>query len=490
MVFSSVVFLFLFLPFSLGLYFLLPKNKILLQNTVLLLLSAFFYYWGDQGLILVMALCILLNYGAGRLLELPAVAPRDGRRRLVFTAAVAGSLALLFYYKYAVFLKSSWNGLLAVLGAPAQLQAPALGEIALPLGISFYTFHALSYTFDVYARRLPAETSLIRFAGYVTLFPQLVAGPIVRYRDIYPQFFRRCVTRAGLTHGIRRFMQGLAKKVLLANTLAKTADGIFALPPEQLTAPVAWLGAVAYALQIYYDFSGYSDMAIGLGRMLGFHYKENFLYPYQSRSIQEFWQRWHISLSSWLRDYVYISLGGSRAGAVRTGLNLLLVFLLCGLWHGASWNFVLWGGWFGLLLIMERVLGLRAYLEKSWTWLGVSYVWLLVLVGWVVFRAETLPQALQYYQALFGLGLDVASVRTVAEFLPGDVVVALAAALLLCKDWRSLLRSWLLSRRGRENKQVLLLWRAATLSFAMGAFILSLMSLANGYYNPFIYFRF
>jgi len=351
MLFSEPVFVFLFLPLLLLGYALTPRAA---QNTLLLLASLLFYAWGEGFFVLVMLGSIAFNYLVGLLLE-----AGRGRRRLrplALLLGVAGNLALLIVFKYAGFLVTNLNLLLAGLKLPA-LPVPALH---LPIGISFFTFQAMSYVIDVYRDRIPVQKHPLRIALYIALFPQLIAGPIVRYQHIARQLTRRVVTRPGLAEGIRRFILGLGKKMLLANVLAVPVDKIFAIPAHQLTTSVAWLGVVCYALQIYFDFSGYSDMAIGLGRMFGFRFLENFRYPYLARTITDFWRRWHISLSSWFRDYVYIPLGGNRRGPLRTYRNLVIVFLLCGLWHGASWTFVAWGLFHGLFLAIERLGG--------WAW--------------------------------------------------------------------------------------------------------------------------
>lgn len=342
MVFSSVTFLFVFLPVVLAVYYILPGR---LRNTFLLLASLLFYYWGEPRFVFVMLASIVWNYLCGLMCGYLPERMR-GLRKLALILAVAVNLGLLVYFKYADFIIGTINGVFS-------RSIPLLG-VTLPIGISFFTFQGLSYVIDVYRQTVRPQRDPLKLGMYISLFPQLIAGPIVRYADIEREIDHRSVDREKFYAGVSRFVIGLSKKVLIANTLALRADQIFGQPCQSLTAGVAWLGALLYSLQIYFDFSGYSDMAIGLGKMLGFTFLENFDLPYMSRSVTEFWRRWHISLSSWFRDYVYIPLGGNRRGNVY--LHLLTVFILTGLWHGAAWNFVLWGLWHGLFLIVERVL--------------------------------------------------------------------------------------------------------------------------------------
>jgi alginate O-acetyltransferase complex protein AlgI len=333
MVFSSPVFLFLFLPIVLGIYFILPR---FMRNCWLLVMSLLFYTWGEHLFTLVMLASIAMNYLSGLLID----RFRGGRgANHVLWASVAANLVLLICYKYSDFLLANLNVLLIA----AHWQPLHEKPTHLPIGISFFTFHAISYVIDVHRGNARVQKNFLNFALYESLFPQLVAGPIIRYQDIADQIDRRRETLSGFAYGVIRFITGLSKKMLIANVLAVSADEIFALPSGGLSTSVAWLGAICYALQIYFDFSGYSDMAVGLGHMFGFRFVENFNYPYVSRSIQEFWRRWHISLSTWFRDYLYIPLGGNRVSPRRIYLNLIIVFFLCGLWHGASWNFVIWG---------------------------------------------------------------------------------------------------------------------------------------------------
>ncbi len=392
MVFASPIFLFLFLPATLAAYFAVPRGW---RNGVLLAASLVFYAWGEAPYVVLVLGSVAFNFAIGG-----AIGRADDPpvRRRWLAVGVAGNLTVLAIFKYADFAIGNVNVL-----APLLAITPlAIAAIPLPLGISFFTFHAISYIVDVHKRNANAEDNLPRFALYILLFPQLIAGPIIRWRDIADQLPSRPQRMADFAWGARRFVLGLGKKVLIANTLGRTADQIFALPAAELTMPLAWLGLVCYTLQIYFDFSGYSDMAIGLMRMFGFRILENFNYPYIASSIREFWRRWHISLSNWFRDYLYIPLGGNQRGRRRAYANLVIVFLLCGLWHGASWPFVLWGAWHGIFLVLERA-GFDRVLARTGPFAHL-YALLAVMGGWVLFRCETLPQALSFYAALAGCG--------------------------------------------------------------------------------------
>src|SRR5712692_3341667 len=391
MVFSSPIFLFLFLPIALAVNFALPVR---LRNLWLLIMSLIFYGWGEPRFVLVMIASIVVNFALGLWVDRVRARPAA---RWVMALGVALNIGLLAVYKYANFIVDNLNVILAGLGsAPIHLT-----PIALPIGISFFTFQAFSYVIDVQRRDGPVQKNPMDLALFVSLFPQLIAGPIVRYRNVAAQIVERTITRERFARGVERFVIGLGKKMLIANTVAVPADAIFAIPADQLTAGLAWLGVVCYALQIYYDFSGYSDMAIGLGLMLGFHFPENFNYPYISRSLTEFWRRWHISLLTWFRDYLYIPLGSSRGTPARTYMNLLVVFFLCGLWHGAAWTFVAWGLYHGLFLVIER-LGAGRWLERWPAPARHGYALLVVIVGWVFFRSATLGDAGRFLAAMAG----------------------------------------------------------------------------------------
>jgi alginate O-acetyltransferase complex protein AlgI len=485
MLFSAPVFLFLFLPVLLALYFLSPRP---LRNLLLLVASLLFYAWGEKKYILVLLASIAFNYAMGLWLDRLA---RAGARRRAVCLAVAVNLLLLAAFKYAVFLVANLNGLLAAAGC-GTLPLP---KVHLPLGISFFTFHALSYVLDVYRGEVRALKNPVRFALYISFFPQSIAGPIVRYGDLAKQLFHRTVTQERFADGARRFVFGLAKKMLVANTLAVPADALFGLRGEALTAGLAWLGAVCYTLQIYFDFSGYSDMAIGLARMFGFDFKENFQYPYVARSVTEFWRRWHISLSSWFRDYLYIPLGGNRRGTARTLVNLVLVFFLCGLWHGASWTFVCWGLYHGGFLVLERT-RLGRWMEAVPAPLRHAYTLLVVVVGWVFFRATTFENGLSVLTAMAGLGDASAVEFTPAVYLNRDVVLALVAGVLFSAPvlpalGRARLAERLLERgRPRLASGVEVLSACASVATFAVLLFTSAMQLAAGTHNPFIYFHF
>ena len=481
MVFSSTIFLFFFLPLTLLAYFVVgPRGR----NAILLAASLLFYAWGETVYLLVMLFSIAANYLFGLLID---QARQRGRRGgLAFVCAVATNLGLLGFFKYANFLVDNLNPVLPVLGlAPMDI-----GRVHLPIGISFFTFQALSYIIDLYRNETTVQRSLLNFALYKALFPQLIAGPIVRYRDVAREIEQRTVSLDDFASGVQRFIIGLGKKVLIANVMGRAADTIFATPAETLPATLAWIGAIAFMLQIYFDFSGYSDMAIGLGRMFGFHFLENFNYPYIARSIREFWRRWHISLSTWFRDYLYIPLGGNRHGAVRTGANLLLVFLLCGLWHGASWTFLIWGVYHGIFLVLERVPAVRRLLDRLPAPLQHAYVLLVVLVGWVFFRADTFAHALAYLQAMVDFSRPPLFNSQLFLALNNEFSLTLAAAVIGSTPVFMLLQRW---RTGRPIVPApAMRWLAATAQVGSLGFVLvySIAAVLGGAHNPFLYFRF
>lgn len=470
MVFSSTVFLFFFLPLALILDFSTPAKG---KNALLLLLSLLFYTWGEGKLVLIMLTSTAVDYWCGLQIE-------KGRRQMGLALSLAANLFFLFSFKY---LNFTFQNLAWVLEY-WQIEHSFISRIpyiALPVGISFYTFQSLSYTIDVYRGQVKAQRSFIDFAAYVTLFPQLVAGPIVRYAEIADQLRRKNLRLQEIALGAERFIIGLAKKVLIANTAAAFVDDVMGQDFQQLGTGMAWLGIVAYALQIYFDFSGYSDMAIGLGRILGFRFPENFRYPYTARSVREFWRRWHITLSFWFRDYVYISLGGNRQGFWRTQLNLLTVFFLTGLWHGASWNFIFFGLFHGLFIALERA-GLRRLTAKLPAALQHFYLIVVMLLGWVFFRIEETPRLWLFMEQLFNFSAGSTAVHSYLEFYhlhPFNLLV-LAAALLLCMP----LYLRFSACRGRPGG--LLTWRM----FLLVLFLVCLLFLSVDTYNPFIYFRF
>ena len=471
MVFSSLTFLFAFLPVFFLVYFLSGKLfGIRGMNLALLLFSLFFYAWGEPVYVLLMLFSICANYGFGLLAE------RAKRKRGVLALAAAVNLSLIIVFKYSGLFVSSLNSL-SGLGL-------AVPEIALPIGISFYTFQALSYVVDVCRGEVKAQRSIISFGAYISMFPQLIAGPIVRYETVAPQIDSRKPREEDIAWGIRRFLIGLGKKTLIANTMAATADALAAYGSRNIGALGSWISVLAFTLQIYFDFSGYSDMAIGLGRMLGFSYLENFNSPYCASSITDFWRRWHISLSSFFRDYVYIPMGGNRVSRPRWLLNLFTVWFLTGLWHGASWNFVLWGLYYGLILVAEKLF-MGKILKKS-RLLGHLWSLLLIVYGWVIFSRESLAEIAETTKAMFGAYgfLGSGSINAVTLLQQSDFnmlfIIAFAAGVLLSAAAGARLKEKLLSPKGS----------AAGDLFLGAVFLLSVISLMLGSYNPFIYFRF
>jgi alginate O-acetyltransferase complex protein AlgI len=482
-VFSSPIFLFLFLPIVLSGYFLVPGIRA--KNLWLLAASLFFYAWGEPLFLILLFASTWMNYRLGIWVD---EAADPAKRKLAVTLAIALNIGLLAFFKYANFVVHSVNSGLGWVNV-SPLPFP---HIALPIGISFFTFHALSYVIDIYRRKAPAARQLSDTGLYIFLFPQLIAGPILRWSAMAPQFAERMVTCDGFAEGIRRFVGGLAKKMIVANTVALPADNIFTLPAAELTTPLAWLGIVCYTLQIYFDFSAYSDMAVGLGKMFGFKFLENFDYPYIARSVREFWRRWHISLSSWFRDYLYIPMGGNRVSAQRNYFNLVIVFALCGLWHGASWGFLIWGLYHGLFLVFERTRW-GAFVDKLPRPVGHVYALLIVMFGWVLFRADTLTQAVFFFKALAGFDA-VTTGQPLGRYLGRQVMWALALGVIFAAPtW-----PWLNSRLTRLTDFAPINFRASLqtaghLAETVILVVLLLVSaawLAGGTYNPFIYYRF
>jgi alginate O-acetyltransferase complex protein AlgI len=473
MVFSSVTFLYFFLPVFLAAYLLLP-----FRNFVLLVASLFFYAWGELGYVALLIGSIVFNWAVG--LGIDRASARASR--VVLGLGIVGNLLLLGLFKYANF------AIEAV--APLLRFDVALEPMHFPIGISFFTFQAMSYLVDVYRRDAAAERNPLLLATYISMFPQLVAGPIVRFRSIQGELHERTLDARKFEQGIRFFAVGLGQKMLIANSLAAPVDAIFGISPENLTGSLAWLAAVSYTLQIYYDFAGYSNMAIGLGLMLGFHLPVNFDYPYVSQSITEFWRRWHITLSTWFRDYLYIPLGGNRTGRLRTYRNLLVVFLLCGLWHGAAWTFVVWGLYHGSFLVLERV-GFGAALERAPRPLRHAYTVLVVVVGFVIFRADGLGQAGVILSAMAGFAPGDGRVEHLGLHLNASVGLALCAAVLgsapLLPWIGTGLAAW---ARPPGRPAAAVLARGVVLASVAVLFLLSGMKLAAGTHNPFIYFRF
>jgi len=474
MVFASPLFLFLFLPATIVAYFVSPRTW---RNGVLLCASVLFYAWGEARYLPLVLGSVAFNAWIG--LRIAGANDANLRKRWL-AVAVVGNLGALAVFKYANFAVANVNAI-----APIFALGPiALDAIPLPLGISFFTFHAISYVVDVYTRKAQPQRRISTFALYILLFPQLIAGPIIRFRDVAGQLDAHPARLADFAYGVRRFTLGLGKKVLIANTLGAAADRIFALPAAELTTPLAWLGIACYTLQIYFDFSGYSDMAIGLMRMFGFRILENFNYPYISRSVREFWRRWHISLSNWFRDYLYIPLGGNRSGQRRGYFNLVIVFLLCGLWHGASWPFVLWGVWHGAFLVLERT-RLGRPLEH-YRLLGHVYALAVVMGGWVLFRCDTVAHARDYYAALVGVASGDAGRQPLAQYFDALVATTLAIGVLFATPLARAIGSWRDRIVGWRGSMVI----AADFAWLGCVLTASAATLAAGTYNPFIYFRF
>lgn len=474
MVFSSSVFLFMFLPLVLWGYYLL---KIEYRNAFLLIASLFFYAWGEPKFVFVILLSIIINYFFGLLISLSRNKFDINISKIIMIIGVVANCGLLFYFKYFDFFISSFN---QVAGLSIELK-----NILLPIGISFFTFQGLSYVIDVYVQRVTVQKSFLKFALFKSFFPQLIAGPIVRYVDVHDQIDNRVTTLDDFAYGVRRFILGLGKKVIIANTLGQVADNIFSLPYYQNTMATAWVGIICYSLQLYFDFSGYSDMAIGLARMFGFKFKENFDFPYISKSVSEFWRRWHISLSSWFRDYLYIPLGGNRKGNVY--FNLLIVFIVTGLWHGAAWNFVVWGLWHGLFLIIERVIKktnirIRIKLPKILTWI---YTMLVVVIGWVFFRSPDFGYAANYLKIMFGIVHPYDVGFTVWYYLDPMVitvmVIACIASLPITKYIQENIGPY------EEHNGFSLFIQNAYVAILL---LICIMFITTSTYNPFIYFRF
>ena len=469
MVFSSVTFLCIFFPIVFLLHAVLPNGK--MRNAALILASLLFYAYGEPVYVILLLVSVALNYLFGL-----GVAGR--KKKAVLTAAVIVNIGLLFVFKYAGFFVSSLNSLLP---GSAALPVP---KLSLPIGISFYTFQALSYVIDVYRGQTEVQRKFFRLLLYISFFPQLIAGPIVKYHDIEKEIATRNAAVDDIFSGLTRFSIGLGKKVLIANTMAYAADTIFAMPASNVGLLASWVGAIAYVLQIYFDFSGYSDMAIGLGRMFGFHFLENFNYPYISDSIREFWRRWHISLSTWFRDYLYIPLGGNRKGRTRTIINKYIVFFCTGFWHGANWTFLIWGLFHGTLQMCEEKHWIPVH--RGWRVFNHIYTLLMVTVGFVIFRADTMGQAGTMLAAMFGFGSKNSyGFVQAAALLSPYMIVVLLCAIIGCTPLPKLLAArWKKTSAGQAVGEF------ALMALSLVLLGLSLMALAAESYNPFIYFRF
>lgn len=463
MLFSSLVFLFVYLPIVLAIYFLTPLK---LRNLMLLLANVVFYAWGEPIYILIMVFSTFVDYTHGILIE--KFRDNDKKARFFVASSVIINLSILIFFKYYDFIIKNLT-----LIFPSLPLAP-LG-LALPIGISFYTFQTMSYTIDVYRHDARVQKNIINFGTYVTLFPQLIAGPIVKYKDVANELDHRSETFAKFKSGVVLFVIGLGKKVLLANNIGALWDTYKLMPKDELTILGAWLGIIAFSLQIYFDFSGYSDMARGLGRMLGFEFMKNFDYPYISKSLTEFWRRWHISLGSWFREYVYIPLGGNKKGALKTFRNIFLVWLLTGIWHGAEWNFLFWGLFFAVMLMVEKLFLLNV-LKKLPSFVSHIYTLFFIAISWVIFAVEGgISEFLPYIKAMLGFAplFNTDFLYYLTAFLPIIIISIFSSTPLI-----------LMFKIGERSKKVL------TFVFVLFVLILSTAYLVDASYNPFLYFRF
>lgn len=463
MLFSSLTFLFLFLPSVIICYYISPKK---IRNYILLIFSLFFYFYGGPKFLMVMLISIFVNYIFGLLIYKSF--KYQNLCKILVACSVILNLAMLVYYKYAGFFIANLNSFLGL--------NIKINKIIMPIGISFFTFQAMSYVIDVYRKNADVQHNIFNLALYIMLFPQLIAGPIVRYETVAEEITSRKETLDDFVNGIERFILGLGKKILLANTFGYIADIIFTSDPKIISVLVSWIGAISYSVQIYFDFSGYSDMAIGLGQMFGFHFLENFNYPYISKSITEFWRRWHISLSTWFRDYVYIPLKGNRCSVAKHLRNLFIVWFLTGLWHGASWNFIVWGLYFGVILALEKYI-LSNLLKKLPTFIQHIYALILIIVGWVFFRSVNLSLAIDYLKTMFFLNntpiIDNQGLFLIKEYKLEFIIMIFASIPL-----RQLIKPKL---------RINIILNHTFLTFV---FLLSILSLVNSSFNPFIYFRF
>lgn len=463
MVFSSLNFLFLFLPCLIVFYFIIPQKFRLLRNNILLIFSLFFYIYGGAKFIIVMLFSISINYIFGLL-----VYKTENKRLFVVLAAVC-NLSVLFYFKYTMFFLENINKLFNT-----NISIP---NIVLPIGISFFTFQGLSYVLDIYNGNAQVQKNPLNVALYISLFPQLIAGPIVRYETVEHEIINRKENLSEFSDGIIKFSFGMGKKIILANSVGYIADKIFLFSPNEMTVSLAWIGAVCYTLQIYFDFSGYSDMAIGLGKMFGFHFLQNFNYPYISKSITDFWRRWHISLSTWFRDYVYIPLGGNRCSKYRNILNIFIVWLLTGFWHGAAWNFIFWGIYFAVLLMLEKFI-YGKYIKKMYIPFQHLYALFFIIIGWVLFRSPSLEYAFKMIKLMLGFGnIPLFDKRTI--FYLYEYKFELFISVLACIPLKNYIKL----------KPEFLYYFSEGI-YSIFILLLSIMYLVNSTFNPFIYFRF
>ena len=470
MIFSSIFFLFIFLPVTLILYYVVPWK---FKNLLLLIVSLIFYAWGEPVYVLLMMFSMVFNYFGGIQIDALRRCGNERGLKISFLFTVVVNLAILGFFKYYGFILGTINSVFSV-NIPYK-------ELSLPIGISFYTFQTLSYIIDLYWGSISVQKNFISFGTYITMFPQLIAGPIVRYIDIAKQLNRRTLSLQKFGDGMAWFVRGLGKKVLLANNIGMMFDSIYALGSDGRSVLTAWLGALAYTMQIYFDFSGYSDMAVGLGKMFGFEFVQNFNYPYVSRNLTDFWRRWHISLGTWFREYVYIPLGGNRVSDARNVLNIMIVWALTGLWHGAAWNFVLWGVYHGILLLLEKKL-LKDQLEKLPDIVQMIITFILVMFGWVMFFSSSFSDMTSYFGSMFGnTSLGFADNTAVYYLLTNLILIILCFIASGPFAWDHMRRFAL--KRGTCRQIV------AIAAYAV-IFVMSLAYLVNATYNPFLYFRF
>ncbi len=466
MVFSSITFLYIFLPITLLVYYLVPAKG---KNWVLFVSGLIFYAWGEPLYVFIMILSTLIDYTAGRLMD--CWDDDEKKRKILLICSVAMNLGLLAIFKYSSFFIGNLNALFH-----SRIPDP---QLPLPIGISFYTFQSMSYTIDLYRRKIRVQKNFVNFGAYVTMFPQIVAGPIVRYQDVAKELECRTITVEETADGIGVFTRGLAKKLLLANNIGLLWTQVKEMPLGSIPAATAWLGILAFTFQIYFDFSGYSDMACGMGKMLGFHFPQNFNLPYTAKSITDFWRRWHITLSTWFKEYLYIPLGGNRHGTAKTIRNLLIIWVLTGFWHGASWNFVFWGLYFGVILVLEKFV-YGKLLNKLPSFVRQAYTFVLVVFGWVLFEMDTLGDAGRYLKAMFG-GAGFADSRTI--YLLSSYFLLFLICIFASGSWGKKIYNRF-ANRWPKGTQVMLPVSVVLLMVVCTAY------LVDATYNPFLYFRF
>lgn len=479
MVFSSFIFLFIFLPLFLAAYYLTPARH---RNYTALAGSCFFYAWGAPKFLFVLGVMCFLNYCLGRAIYGACLASNLLRKKTFLTFALVLNIGLLVYFKYSNFMIEELNGVLSLLGIGKLHWI----SVALPIGISFFTFHMISYLVDVYRGLVTPADRFCDYFLYIIFFPQLIAGPIIRYHDIADQIRCRDFVSSRFVSGMIRFCSGLGKKVLIANVLGEVADKAFGMKTADLPASAAWIGIFCYSFQIYFDFSGYSDMAIGLGRMLGFQFLENFNFPYIARNFSEFWRRWHISLSNFMREYLYVPLGGNRVGRLRLFINLWIVFVISGFWHGASWNFIVWGAYHGFFLSLDRLIpqGLIGRIPRM---VAAPVNFVIVMFSWVFFRADNLGHAMEYIGRMFSQTVQTGSIESVMLLNPHSILILAAAFTLTFLPALGGMEEWLNRSSERMEKPSWLLMQCGCSAVI---FMLSVSSLAVSGFNPFIYFRF